>query len=79
MTVTWKDSPGTVIESADYSGSPNHNSVLTLNDVQSDSLYTCLVKSKVSPGSEESVKTVFLKIYGKNDRIYLFIYLFYFF
>ena len=73
MTVTWEDSPETVTETSDGG---SLYSVLTLNNVQSDSLYTCLVKSKEFPESEESSTTVSFKIYGNQNphRIYQMLY-----
>ena len=67
VTVTWGDSPGHVTETTDSSETGSFYSVLTLNDVQSDSLYTCLVKSKEFPASEESQTIVSFKIYGNKD------------
>ncbi|XP_063691212.1 titin-like [Bolinopsis microptera] len=59
VTVEWKYKQVTVIEPTDY----NEVSVLSLKDVQSDSVYTCVVKSKEFPESEATEETVNLKTY----------------
>ena len=69
VTVTWKDNPGIVTKTTDSSGP--HDSVLTLKDVQSDSLHTCVVKSKEFPASEETQTIVSFKIYG-NENLHRF-------
>ena len=65
VTVTWEDSSGTVTETTDPSG--RHDSVLTLKDVQSDSLHTCVVKFKEFLASEETQTIVSFNIYGNKN------------
>ena len=60
VTVEWQNKQVTVIGPTDY----NEVSVLSLEDVQSDSVYTCVVKSKEFPESEATEETVNLKTYG---------------
>ena len=66
VTVQWINSSGSVTETVDSSTGANI-SVLSLEDVQSDSLYTCVAKSKEFPNSESTEKIVILKTYGKNS------------
>ena len=60
VTVEWQNKQVTVIGPSDY----NEVSVLSLKDVQSDLMYTCVVKSKEFPESEVTEEIVNLKTYG---------------
>ena len=62
VTVTWEDSPGTATETIDSNGA--HVSVLSLKNVQADSVQTCVVKSVEFPDSE-SEYTTRVKTYRK--------------